>query len=323
MATNENARLQYEAGQTFYAMSELTAASDALSYAGAAAPWSNRAGFAPNVMPNGLLSGGAVSVHAADNTVSIAAISANQAGAVIAVNAGTLVASRGTSGDTHRITSLTINNSGALAAVAGTASTAFSETRGAAGGPPYIPVGSIEIGQVRLTSTTAAAVTAAEIFTVPNTHVERADTPIYEIDTLNGKVVMSAAVPKIHTGDLPKKVYASYATPVFTDVPIASDFVPPANSYSVSSQQYYGGTTASVSKTLQQGSFTALLNDGITDPLLAQEGHELWFKFFQDRARSAYEICQGKLGINRTFSVAGRPQAACVIAASSVGSRVA
>ena len=114
-----------------------------------------------------------------------------------------------------------------------------------------------------------------------------------------------------------------YAMPVFTDVPIASDFVPPANSYSVSSQQYYGGTTASVSKTLQQGSFTALLNDGITDPLLAQEGHELWFKFFQDRARSAYEICQGKLGINRTFSVAGRPQAACVIAASSVGSRVA
>ena len=158
---------------------------------------------------------------------------------------------------------------------------------------------------------------------MPNTHVERADTPIYEIDTLNGKVVMSAAVPKIHAGDLPKKVYASYATPVFTDVPIASDFVPPANSYSVSSQQYYGGTTASVSKTLQQGSFTALLNDGITDPLLAQEGHELWFKFFQDRARSAYEICQGKLGINRTFSVAGRPQAACVIAASSVGSRVA
>lgn len=321
-STNENARLQYEAGQTPYAMGELTAASDALSYAGAAAPWSNRSTAAPVVMPNGLLTGGTVTTHATDDTVSIAALTANLAGVVISVDAGTLVASRGALTDTHRITSLTINSSGALAAVAGVDGTAFSETRGADGGPPFIPVGSIEIGQVRLTSVTSDVVASSEIFTVPNTHVERADTPVYEVDALNGKVLMSSAVPKIHTGSVPKKVYASYSTPVFADVPLASDFVPPTNSYSVSSTQYYGGTYGSTSKTLQQGSFTAYLNDGISDPLLSQEGYEIWFRFYQDRARSPYELCQGKLGIGRTFAVAGKPQAACVIAASSVGARV-
>ena len=40
--------------------------------------------------------------------------------------------------------------------VAGTATTAFSDTRGASGGPPFIPVGSVEVAQVRLTSNVRA-----------------------------------------------------------------------------------------------------------------------------------------------------------------------
>lgn len=323
MANNERARLQYEAGQTFYAMAALTAATDAINFSGSAAPWSNAAGYAPVVRPDGVISGGAVTTHASDDTVSIAALSLNLGGAVVSVNAGTLVAQRGATTNTHRITSLTINSSGALAAVAGTASTAFSETRGGAGGPPYVPVGSVEIGQVRLTSITAGVVASAEIFQVPGTHVERADTPLYDVDTTNGKVVFYSAVAAIHTGDLPKKVWASYATPVFADIALASDFVPPTNSYSVSSTQVYGGTIGSTSKTLQQGSFTAYLTDGLTDPLLSKEGQDIWFKFFQDRSRSPYELCQGTFGISRTFAVANRPQAACVIAASAVGTRVA
>lgn len=321
MATNENARLQYEVDRTSYPMAALTAASDALSYAGAAAPWSARSGYAPVVLPNGLLSGGTVTPAGTNNVVNIAALSLNLNGVVTAVAGSTLTASRGASSNTHCITSLTVDSTGALAAVAGTASTAFSETRGAAGGPPYIPVGSVEIGQVRLTSVTAGLVTAAEIFVTPGTHVERADTPLYEVDSLTGKVNFYSAVPKIHTGDTPKKVFASYATPTFADVALASDFVPPTNTYSVSSTQYYGATRGSTSKTLNAGSFTAALNDGLTDPLLAMEGENIWFKFYQDRARSAHELCQGRLGIARTFVVANEPQAACVIAAASVGVR--
>lgn len=322
-STNENARLQYEAGQTSYAMGELTAASDALNYSGAAAPWSNRSGYAPVVRPNGVLTGGAVTTNATDDTVSIAALTANLAGSVISVNAGTLVASRGALTDTHRITSLTINSSGALAAVAGVDGAAFSETRGADGGPPFIPVGSIEIGQVRLTSVTAGAVASTEIFTTPGTHVELAESPLYDINYKDGKVTLYSAAPAIHTGSVPKKIYASYATPIFYEISLATDFVPPTNTYSVSSTPVYNGTVATASKNLQQGSFTAYLTDGLTDPLLNQEGQDIWFKFHQDRARSPYELVQGKLGIARTFAPAGRPQAACIIAASQVGTRVA
>lgn len=321
MATNIDARLQYEAGSTAYSMAALTPSSDTLSYSGAAAPWSNRSGYAPVVRPNGILSGGAITVSGTDNVVNIAAISCNLNGVVTAVAGGTLTASRGALTDTHRITSLTINSSGSLAAVAGGDGTAFSETRGADGGPPYIPVDSIEIGQVRFTSVTAAAVTAAEIFSVPGTHTEMAYAPLYEVNNVEGKVTMYAAVAKNHTGDLPKRIYASYATPQFADIAIAGDFVPPTETWSVSSTQYYGVTRGSSSKSLNAGSFTMILNDGISDPILQMEGEDLWFKFFQDRARTPYELCQGKFGISRTFVVANEPQAACVIAASAVGTR--
>ena len=67
--------------------------------------------------------------------------------------------------------------------VAGTeADGAFSETRAAAGGPPLIPVTSVEIGQVRLTaaSDAAALITSDEIFQNVGDHTERYDYPVWE-----------------------------------------------------------------------------------------------------------------------------------------------
>lgn len=336
MATAENAKLQYEAGQQAAVMTLLTDGGDHITFESAATLWSGRSGYAPVVRPNGLLTGGAVTVDgaAANNKVDIAALTANLAGVVASVAAGELTATRGASTDTHRITSLTINSAAALAAVSGTASTAFSETRGAAGGPPYIPVGSIEIGQVRLTSTTDAAVSASEIFQVVGTHVERADFPLYNVNhgptvvggvetVAGGSVSMLAALPLIHTGDLPKRVYASYAEPLFTDVQLASDFVPPETSNSVSSTQIYGTTLGSTSSTLGQGSFNAYLQDGVTDPLVALKNATLWFRFYPDRYQAPYILTQGKLGVSRTFPAADNIVAACTISASRASIEVA
>ena len=63
-----------------------------------------------------------------------------------------------------------MDSSGAYAVVAGTATTAFSETRGASGGPPFIPVGSVEVAQVRFDLITSAPITADEIFAAPGVH---------------------------------------------------------------------------------------------------------------------------------------------------------
>lgn len=324
MATAENAKLQYEAGQTATAMSALTNSGDETTFTSGASLWSRRSGYAPVVRPNGVLTGGAVTTHADSNKVSVAALTCNLQGVVTSVAAGSATITRPAT-DVAKVCSITVNAAGALAVVEGTdgSTTAFSETRGAAGGPPLIPVDSIEIAQVRVTSDAAAAVAAAEIFQVVGTHRERADFPLYDIDYDSGSVTFLAALPEIHTGTLPKKVYASYAAPIFADVALASDFTPPETSHSVSSTQVYGTTMGSTSSALGQGSFTAYLESGVTDALVSLKNEILWFKFYPDRYQSPYILTQGKLGIARTFPAGDSIQAACTISASAPAVEVA
>lgn len=324
MATAENAKLQYEAGQSAVAMSALTNSGDATTFTSAATLWSQRSGYAPVVRPNGLLTGGAVTPHATNDTVAVAALTCNLAGVVASVSAGSLAITR-PAGNVAKVCSITINSSAALAVVAGTdgASTTFSETRAAAGGPPLIPVGSIEIAQVRVTTSAAAALSASQIYQVVGLHTERADFPLYDTNYNGGTVKFYDVLPSIHTGPVPKAVYASYASPIFADVALASDFVPPETSHSVSSTQVYGTTLGSTSSTLGQGSFTAYLTNGVADALVSLKNQTLWFKFFPDRYASAYLLSQGKLGIARTFPAGDSIQAACTISASTAASEVA
>lgn len=324
MATAENAKLQYEAGQSSVAMSALTNSGDETTFTSAATLWSQRAGYAPVVMPNGVLTGLAVSVHASDDTVTVAAGTVNLNGVVTSVSAGSGAITRPATG-VAKVCSITINSSGSIAVVAGTdgGSTTFSETRAAAGGPPLIPTTSIEIAQVRVTASSAAVITAAQIFQVVGTHRERADYPLYDINYDEGSVTFLSALPEIHTGTVPKGVYASYASPIFSDVALASDFVPPETSHSVSSTQVYGTTLGSTSSTLGQGSFTAYLQDGVSDGLVTLKNEILWFKFYPDRYKTPYLLTQGKLGISRTFPAGDTLQAACTISASSAAVEVA
>lgn len=321
MATAENAKLQYEAGQTAYPMSALTDSGDATTFTSSATLFSNRSGYAPDVRPDGLITGGAVTVAASgsNNVVDVAALTCYLAGVKTTVAADTDVTCARAATDVSKITSITINSSGAVAAVSGTdgSDATFSATRGAAGGPPFIPVGSIEIAQVRYTGNTAAAVTASEIFAVPGVHLERYDYPVYTIDYENAEIDFVSALPLIHTGDVAKGVYASYSDPIFADVQLASDFAPAETSHSVSSTQIYGTTLGSNSSSLGQASFTAYLNDGIGDSLVTLKNQDLWFKFYPDRYKTPYMLTLGKLGITRTFPAGDNIQAACTISSSS------
>jgi hypothetical protein len=326
MSTAADAKLQYEAGQTAYAMSELTNSGDATAFTSSATLFSKKSGYAPDVRPNGLITGGTVipAVAAGDNTVDGAALSCYLAGVKTAVAADTDLTCARAATNVSKINSITITSAGAYAVVAGTdgSTSALSETRGAAGGPPLIPVGSIEIAQVRYTDNTAAAVTAAQIFQVVGLHQERYDYPIFEIDYANAEVNFASALPLIHTGTVPKKVYASYADPIFSDVSLASDFVPAETAHSVSSTQIYGTTLGSSSSSLAQAKFAAFLNDGVGDALVTLKNHILWFKFFPDRYKTPYILTQGKLGIGRTFPAGDEVQAACTISAASASVEV-
>ena len=317
--------IRYEAGQTAYPFEILTDSGDRTVFEASFAPISAAAGSEPVVAPYGLLTGGAITATGSNNQVAVASLTASMAGVagadangVVAVAGGNLSVTRGASTNTHCITSLTVDSTGALAAVAGTAHTEFSETRGAAGGPPLIPVGSIEIGQVRLTSIAAAPVVASEIYTVPGLHVERADYPVYALNYATGEVTFADALPAIHTGNVGKRVYLRGATPLFAPIPQTSDWVPAESTYSISSTDTYDGPVGSASSSLGQASFNAILKDGITDSFLAQKGKSIWVEFRPDRDKSTpKQLTQGLLGISRTFPAGGGSfSAACTITPS-------
>lgn len=316
MPSAQDATLEYESGQTQTTMTALTDSGDHKTFNSTAELFSGVAGFTPVVRPNGLITGGAVTTAASatNDMVDTAALACYLAGIKTAVSAATdKTVTRGATTNTHIINSITVTSAGAIAVVAGTAGTAHSETRNAAGGPPFIPVGSIEIAQVRLTAITAAVITADEIVSVPGLHLERYDYPIFAEDNETGSVVFNVALSLIHTGSTPKKVYASYAEPVFAIISSISDFVAPEESFSSSSKQIYGGTIGSSSKSLGAGGFTAYLKNGVSDALIALNGKDLWFRFTPNKYQTDHILCQGVFGISRTFPAADNITAKCTI----------
>lgn len=332
MATLTQQAVYYESGQSQQAFAAMTGDANRLIYSLTAKPWSQIAGYTYAVAPYGLATGGVITPAAAagNNNVDVSALTAYMAAVasasattgLLTVNAAAdVVCSRGATTDAYRINSITVTSAGAIAVVSGTATTAFSETRGAAGGPPAIPLGSIEIGQVRFTSTTAAAVAATEIYQVVGTHQERYDYPVWSEDPIRGRVTFAAALPVIHgtavaTATASKLVYARVATPIFAEISHSRNWVPADVAYSAGSEAYYDGVMGTNSSSLKQASFDVALNDGVTDALLAKVGTNLLFKFMPNKNGTPYQITQGILGVNRTYGVGASAMASCTVSAS-------
>ena len=322
--TSENAKIQIELGRTLTAYTAMTDSGNHQTYTSAADVWSGKSGYEPSIRPNGVVAGlNLLTTHTANNTVTVAGFTAYSQGTLRTVTATTAVCSRGSD---YKINSVTMTTSGAISVVAGTASTAaLTETRGAAGGPPFLPVNSVEIGQVRYSSSAAATVAASEIFQVVGTHMERSDYPTWETNNIgdgtnadstakqNAYVHFVSSLPLSHSSSTTKRVYAQYYTPVMSDLAKVLNFVPITNSHSVTSTQYYGGTDGAQSSSLGQGSFTVRLTDGITDAMLAEQDAISTIKFFQDRNKTPFILSQGKLGISPTYPVADHVQASVTI----------
>lgn len=337
MATAENAKIQYESGQDLVAYVALTDQGDHKDFRSADALWSKRSGYTAVVRPNGLVTGCAITpaTSGTKEAVDVAAGTAYLAGVLKTISADTDVLAVRPAVTSpvapYKKDSITINSAGSIAVVEGTAGTSTSTTRGAAGGPPFIPTTSIEIGQIWMTSSSTAVISSSEIKQVVGDSLERYDYPTWEVNTSNvtsgiignAGVKFASALPLIHDDASPytgeaKKVYAQYYEPSFTDIYKTSDFIPPENTYSVSSKQIYGRTLGSSSSSLGQGSFTAYLEDGISDGFIALKGENLWFKFFQDASNSTpYVMTQGTLGITRSFPAGDHISAACTISSET------
>ena len=328
--TAENGKLMYEAGQTTYAMEALTDSGDNTNFTSNATLWSDKSGYSPIVRPDGLISSPQVvpDDSGVNNVVDCPACTCYLVGVETSVTAAEITCVRGAGASTqYIINSVIINSGGSYAVLTGTGhASAHSSTRGAAGGPPLITVGAIEVAQVKFTSDTDAAVTTGEIYQIPGASQERYDYPLWEENfgpsqdgtRVGGSITFFSALPDDHVGAIPKGVYASYADPIFAETRPVSDFVPPENSHSVSSTQVYQQTIGSRSSSIGQGSFTAYLKTGYNDAMVKLKEEVLWFKFYPDLYKSGYILCQGKLGITRSFPADDSMTAACTISADEV-----
>jgi hypothetical protein len=326
----ENAKLMFETIPEFQDWTKLTDDGDNQTFTSGDGLWSGQSEYEAEVRPNGLLTGGDITPGSSDDTVDVAALTCWLAGELTSVSAESGFAVTRPTGDNAKISSIIINSSGAVAEVEGAEATGttFSSERGAGGGPPWIPTGSIKIGQVHMTSSTAAVFTSDQIKQVPNTHKELADFPTWDVNMLDGQVEFNAALPTIHSDDdgsteETKEVYATYysAEDAMVEQPYAYDFVPPVNSHSVSSTQVYGATVGSRSTSLGQGSFESMMKDNATDMILGYVDKVLWFKFFPDRNKSPYVLCQGKLGFTPANPASGNQTASFTISSTEASER--
>lgn len=333
MGNAANAKVEIELSQTFVAMAEMTDSGDHQYYTiSGGTLWSGKSGYTPDVRPNGIVTGkGLLSSGTTNDTVRIAAFTAYSKGALQTVAATkTTITRSGTSG-AYQVHSITMASDGSVAVVEGAVSaTEFASTRASNGGPPLIPVNSVEIGQIRVSSSTAAAISAGEIKQVIGTHTERYDYPVWTEFNIglgdaasvsaqrNAHVKFASALPAIHTGSVPKEVWMSYYTPEFSELQKATDFSPVENTHSIQSQQYYRGTVGSVSSAMGQGGFTVFLDDGVTDAILGEKDQFITTRFYPDEDKAPYLITQGKFGMTRTFPVDNQIQAVVTITAEEV-----
>lgn len=329
MATASNAKVQIESGQALVEFEALTDVGNAQTFTPSAAIMSSA--IAPVVRPDGVVTGiNMLSPSATVDAVAVAACSVSSGGTVFDVAANAAFAITRPATNVAKIVSICVDDSGALEEVEGTpavSGTVFVATRGVAGGPPLIPAGSVELGQIWMTTSAATVIVAGDI-KQNGPYTERSGYPVWSVDptgrgigstetgTTNAHVKFNEVLPKIHVGPATKGVFAQYYTPSFADVPRASDFTPAEVSHSTSSTETYDGPIGSSSESLGAGGFTALLDDGVQDLIVANKNKDVTVKFYPNRNAAAHIVTQGKLGISRSFPVSGQMQATCTISAA-------
>lgn len=331
MPTSDNAKIEYEASQSLVAMVALTDSGDAQNFDSADELWSNKSGFAPVVRPDGVVTGFKITVDEANDKVNIAAGTLYQAGVLRSIGAA---ADEDIARPTlaNIIYSITIDNAQAIDVVPGAEKAgSFDTARGEDGAPPFIPVGSVEIGLIYLNSSTPAVITASEIKQSAQAGTqERFDYPSFNQERVRvtagiqgyAGVEFVSVLPLTHTAEIPKGVFAEYYIPEFAELPDSENFVPADTTHSVTSKQVYNNTLGSSSSTLTQSTFTFYPIDGITDAIFLQQDENLFFKFKQDRLNDPFILEQGKFGMATTFPAADLVQVSATVSTNVKAVRV-
>ncbi len=333
MPTAKNAKISIETGQKVHNYAVMNDSGDQTIFTISSGDvWSGKDGYTPSVRPDGIASGRELlSTAGTNDQVNIAAFTAYIGGSLVSVSATNATFSRPATASRACIYTVSVSSSGTITITKGTISgdTSFSETRDAAGGPPYIPTSEVELGQIRITTSTAATLSDDEILQVPGQHAEYTLFPSWSENNIgdgikadstaeeNAHITFAQALPQSHTGGATKKIYIKYYEPIMTVLDKAMDFVPPQVSHSLSSTQYYRGSQAAVTESVNQGSFTTFVEDGVSDSIAAGDGEKLTVKMWPDENKNPYILCQGYIGIAPSYPAGDNMSFACTISAEA------
>lgn len=298
--TGANASVQVELGSVSYPMSALTSVSSPAAdvdkkFITQAEYLSDLAALQPNVRLDGVLSGLSITPGSGFNEVDIAAGEINIKGQVVEVSAGTVSSiTRPTTSGQILVSAITVDVDGAFTLTPNTEG-AVSTVRGAAGGPPFLPVDEILIGYVAATYYDGSAsgekvLTVGEIDSYSKEYaaIPSAKILYYDEDQKVGCVELANVLPEIHAataagpGTAVRNVYASYYEPQFEEVPDALDFSFDEDISTYKSKAYKDASEeTAVGTPSWSGSFSAYWTD-VEDILNLIKGSKRWIKHFPD-----------------------------------------
>jgi len=179
----------------------------------------------PGVRPDGVRNGCFVSA-AADGLADAVDVGHGTAWigyAPVTVQAAANVAVPRPASGMKKTSSVALDATGAVSVIGGTDGAGFSAARGAAGGPPFVPAGKIELATVAL-SHNAAAVKEEEISFMP----EYSHAPEYGLSPYSCGVRFFAPLPAIHEGGVARNVWITWDEPIMAAVDAVSLRVPVA-----------------------------------------------------------------------------------------------
>lgn len=270
----------------------------------------------PVVRLDGVRTGCKVSVSTTVNAIEVAAGTYYLKGSSYSLAATTVTSiSRPTSSGNVIVTALSVDSSGTVNKTAGSEGTP-SSTRGAAGGPPYIPVDQVLIGYVNAEYTSVSGGAVFGTSEIDDESKEYYDIPGYQFKWYEpdyekkGCIEFYTALETIHnnsadgTGDdVTRNVYASYHDANFEEIPDARD-ASLSEDMSTIAGRSYGDSYAEKSLDVPEwgGSVDVFWSD-VDDIFDKIKNTKRWVKVYPDRDNDRYYAGVAIMKISRTVPV--------------------
>lgn len=298
--TGANASVQVELGSVSYPMAELSSVSSPAAdvnkkFLSLAEYMSDLSELQPEVRLDGVRSGLVITPGSGFNEVDISAGEIYLSGNLVEVSAATVTGlTRPTTTGEILVSAITVDGAGSFTVTPSTEG-ASSTTRGAAGGPPFIPVDEVLVGYVAMTYYDGSAsgekvVTAGEIDSYSKEYaaIPSAKVNYYDEDQEVGTIELANVLPEIHAataagpGTAVRNVYASYYEPQFEEVPDAKDFSFDEDVSTYKSKAYKDASEeTAVGTPSWSGSFDAYWTR-VEDILNLVKGSKRWIKHYPD-----------------------------------------